>query len=83
MTEPLPTRYYVARHPQLFRPGKVATIVEVRSINGRDCFHLRYPDGMEDDTPVENEDFTGKGGAGYFYDIWETRNASGESRDVI
>lgn len=61
--------YFIARHPDLYRPGKAALIVDIRTVNGRSCFHLRYADGVEDDTPIVNEDFTGRGGLGYFYDI--------------
>lgn len=61
--------YFIARHPSLFRVGQAARIVGVVFANGRPCFHLRYADGVEDDTPIVNEDFTGQGGLGYFYDI--------------
>lgn len=62
-------RYYVPLHPDLYRSGQPALITAVVEIRGRACFHLRYPDGVEDDTPVPNEDLVGKGGLGVFNDI--------------
>lgn len=73
-SNPDTTRYYIARHPDLFRPGQLAIIIDTRLVNGRECFHVIYSDGVQDDSPIENEDFTGKGGAGYFYDLLEVCN---------
>lgn len=61
--------YFVALYPQMFRPNEAAVIEGVVLVNGRPCFHLRYADGTEDDAPIENQDFVGKGGLGVFYDI--------------
>lgn len=62
---------FVGIHPDLFRSGKPARIVDIVAANGRPCFRLRWPDGVEDDTPIEDEDFAGKGGEGVFYNIVE------------
>jgi hypothetical protein len=61
--------YYVGRHPDQFRSGQPALIQGVRIVNDRPCFYLRYADGATDCTPIEDEDFVGKGGLGVFYDI--------------
>ena len=63
--------YFVATHPDMFRCGIAAEIVGVVAVNGRACFHLRYTDGAEDYSPIVNEDSTGKGGFGYFYEFRE------------
>lgn len=68
MSGPVPA-YFVPLHPDMFRSGRSALIVGVLMMNGRPCFHLRYPDGVEDMTPIENEDFIGKGRLGVFYEI--------------
>ena len=65
----LPPAYFIGLHPYGFRTGQPALILGVVVINGRPCFHLRYPDGVEDDTPIENEDFSGKDGISRFYEI--------------
>lgn len=62
-------QYFTAIHPDMFRIGMAALITDVLRIEGVMCFQLRYPDGAEDYTPVENEDFVGKGGLGVFYNI--------------
>lgn len=64
-------KYFIALHPQMFRRGQPALIEHLVFVNGRLCFQLRYPDGFQDQSPVENEDFAGKGGLGPFYDIVE------------
>jgi hypothetical protein len=69
-------RQYVAIHPDLFRCGEAALIVGVVTVNGRECFALSYWDGVEDQTPIENEDFVGKGGEGVFYRIEGANNAA-------
>jgi hypothetical protein len=69
LTPPRVAAYFIARHPDLFRVGQPARIIGVVFANGRPCFRVRYADSMEDDTPIVNEDFTGQGGLGYFYDI--------------
>ena len=58
--------FFTATHPHMFRVGQRARIEGFVARNGRPCFHVRYPDGVEDFTPLENEDFTGKG---TFYEI--------------
>lgn len=61
--------YFIARHSQMFRPNDAALITGVEIVNGRPCFHLWYPDGIEDNTPILDADFAGEGGLGVFYDI--------------
>lgn len=53
-TEPC---YYVGTHHYSFRPGKPALILGVVSVTPdgeepRPCFHVRYPDGVEDYSPI-------------------------------
>jgi hypothetical protein len=62
-------QYFVAIHHEMFRPGEAARIEGITEVRGCQCFHIRYPDGVEDDSPIENEDFVGKGGRGVFYEI--------------
>lgn len=61
--------YYVARHPDCFRPGVPALILGIAMADKNLCYHVRYRDAVEDYAPIENEDFVGRGGAGTFYDI--------------
>lgn len=62
-------KYFTGLHPYMFRAGPPALTESITRINHRLCFHLRWPDGVEDDTPVVDEDFVGIGGDGVFYRI--------------
>ena len=67
--------YYVGLHRYHFQAGTPAEILGVAIVtpNGnsrpRPCYHLRYPDGLEDYAPLSDEDFVGKGGLGTLYAI--------------
>lgn len=69
--------WFVATHPDMFRCGEPALILGVIFVNNRACFRVRYRDGVEDDTPLGNEDFVGLGA---FYEItsdgWSNDDAS-------
>lgn len=67
--ETLIGQYFVGTHPRMFRKGQPARIEGIVTMYGRPCFRVRYPDGVEDQSPIENEDFVGKGGQGVFYEI--------------
>lgn len=66
---PAKAAWFVAIHPDMFRCGQSALILGVVMVNERPCFRVRYADGVEDDTPIVNEDFVGTGGLGSFYNI--------------
>jgi hypothetical protein len=59
------TAIYTPTHPYQFRCGQPAEIVGVYVVTpegkpARACFKLRWPDGFEDLSPIEDDDFTGK-----------------------
>ena len=66
---------FKALHSFMFRCGETGLIMNIESVQPegrapRDCFRIKYPDGIEDLTPVENEDLSGvRGGEGVFYEI--------------
>jgi hypothetical protein len=62
-------QYFIALSPHMFRTGKPARIEGIVTIRGRPCFWVRYQDGVEDQTPIANEDFAGSVGLGVFYKI--------------
>lgn len=66
---PEPAAYFMPLHGDMFRFGQSALILGVVIANGRPCFRLQYADGVEDSTPIDNEDLVGKGGLGVFYEI--------------
>lgn len=74
IARPEPKAWYVATQggvafPLIFRPGEPALILGVVMVRDRPCFRVRYADGFVDETPIENEDWRGKGGLGMFYEI--------------
>jgi hypothetical protein len=71
---------FVASHPDMYRKGHPARIEAVVMMKGRRCFRLRYPDGVEDYAPIENEDFVGKGSQGVFYEITKEMKMPTEER---
>lgn len=62
-------QYFIGLNPYMFRTGKPARIKDIVTMRGRECFHLQWPDGVEDQSPVADEDFVGTGGIGLFYEI--------------
>lgn len=62
-------QYFIGLNPYMFRSGKPARIEGIVAMRGRDCFHLKWPDGVQDWSPVTDEDFSGSGGRGLFYEI--------------
>ena len=55
--------------PRAASPGGIESIKPEKQTQ-RDCFRIKYSDGVEDLTPIENEDINGvKGREGVFYEI--------------
>lgn len=58
--------YYVNTHPDSFRTGEPAEIIDTVWVTHKEkdhapraCFHVRYKDGVEDLVPVmDNENYT-------------------------
>ena len=75
MSATVPSRaYYVGLHRYCFQGNTPAEILGIVMVTpdgdaARPCFHLKYPDGQEDFTPLVNEDHSGQGGLGVLYEI--------------
>lgn len=66
--------YYVGLHRYQFQAGTPAEILGVVmvTLEGKKpcpCYHLKFPDGREDYSPLIDEDFFGQGGYGKLYEI--------------
>lgn len=72
---PASKAYFVGTHRYHFQAGVPAEILGVKVLMAPDdktprpCFHLRFPDGREDYAVMQDEDHSGKGGLGVFYEI--------------